>query len=143
MYDPAQSSDVSDEIENVPKYKIGLDVHGILDSNPIWKEIATMFMNKGYEVHIITGSLMPKAFKELKKLGMERHSHYTHIFSISDSLIMKGCAIRYNADNSPEFDDLEWDKEKALYCERKGISMHFDDTQRYAKYFTTPICIRN
>jgi len=125
-----------------PKYKIGLDIHGILDTNPIWKDIGEMFISKGYEVHVITGSLFPKALKELKKLGMERHIHYSHVFSISDTLIMNGNAISYNEDKSPMFDNLEWDKAKGIYCAEKGIHMHFDDTPRYADYFATPICIK-
>lgn len=125
-----------------PLYKIGLDVHGILDTNPIWKDIGKMFIDAGHEVHVITGSLFPKALKELKKLGMERHEHYSHVFSISDSLIMNGNAISYNEDKSPMFDNLEWDKAKAIYCAEKGVDMHFDDTPRYADYFTTPICIK-
>lgn len=123
-------------------YKIGIDIHGVLDSDPIWKDMAYMFMQNGHEVHIITGSLFPKALSELKKLGLKEGTHYSHLFSISDSLIMKGEHLRYNVDNTPSFDNDAWDREKGLYCTKHNISMHFDDTPRYANHFTTPICIK-
>ncbi len=121
--------------------KIGLDIHGILDTNPIWKYMGELFVSSGNEVHVITGSLQNKALKELESIGMERNKHYTHIFSISDTLIMNGHPVTYNSDNSPVFDDTEWDKAKSIYCKSKNINMHFDDTSRYADYFSTPICI--
>lgn len=128
--------------EPTPKLKIGLDIHGILDNNPVWRDMARMFVDNGHEVHVITGSLLSKAFNELDTLSMSRHTHYTHIFSITDNLIAKGKEVKYNDDKSPLFNNEDWDKEKALYCSENNITMHFDDTPRYAEHFTTPICIR-
>ena len=44
----------------------------------------------------------------------------------------------YDEKNTPWLDGDLWNRTKGEYCEREGISLHFDDTIAYVEYFTTP-----
>ena len=123
--------------------KIGIDIHGVLDTNPFFKHMALSmcFHQVGNEVHIITGTSTELALKDLENLDMHRGFHYTHLYSITDDLISRGIPVEWKDGNNPFFPYEEWDKAKAEYCAKNGIDIHFDDTKRYGEYFTTPFAL--
>ena len=61
--------------------KIGLDIHGVCDTNPeFFKELTRLFFQAGHEIHILTGRRESDgALNEIKELGLD----YTHFFSIT------------------------------------------------------------
>ena len=123
--------------------KIGIDIHGVLDSHPFFKEMARLFVAGGHEVHIITGAQFNDRVKaKFKKLGMEKGVNYTHYFSIAEHLIANGINVDWEDSENPWFDEKSWNTAKADYCRTQGIDMHFDDTSVYAQYFTTPIYMK-
>jgi hypothetical protein len=119
--------------------KLGLDIHGVLDSQPkFFSELTRTLIDAGWEVHIITGSSVEKddVIGELLDLKIS----YTHLFSVHDHLVETsaktneelGIACKY------PFPDTTWNQVKAEYCERVGINMHIDDMPEYLQHFDTP-----
>lgn len=124
---------------STPKFKIGLDLHGVVTDMPEFFSFFTKAMiSAGAEVHIITGG----ATEDDKKLLEEYDIRYTHFFSIVDHHRKIGTPTfgkhpKYGFDM---ISDEEWDKTKADYCREYNITLHIDDTLIYNNYFTTPFC---
>ena len=119
--------------------KIGLDIHGVLDKHLFLKELAALLVSNGHEVHIITGAMWEnKSNVELEQLGIMRGIHYTHFFSIADTLLSGGAEVEWKDDVNPVFDEYLWNKIKGDYCKNHNIDFHLDDSDIYGKYFSTP-----
>lgn len=123
--------------------KLGLDIHGVCDSNPIFKEIGKAMMDAGHEVYIITGSSRSDAIQELTQIGMIGGRHYSAIFSITDYLINNGVSVKWKDEHNPVFDSHLWDTAKAEFCSMEKIDLHIDDSNVYASYFVSPCAIYN
>lgn len=114
--------------------RIGLDYHGLIDQAfPLWSVITKSLVENGHEVHIITGGRFKDLESDLKKYKIK----YTHFFSITEHLERSGIPYLVHKDKYT-FDNDTWNKAKAKYCKTHKISYHFDDTETYGKYFTTP-----
>lgn len=122
--------------------KIGFDLHGVMDKLPFFKLIGELLVDSGNEVHIITGREWEKLHVEIRERGILLNRHYTNHFSITDYLIKQGENVRWDNPDNPWFDENAWNKAKATYCKENNIDVHFDDTDVYADYFTTPIFVR-
>ena len=124
--------------------KLGLDIHGVIDSNP--ESFAFMsqsvIANNG-EVHIITGGSWTSELEEqLKGYGIKWTSH----FSVYDYLLESGIdsigTIQFpDGTIQKKLDYHLWDTIKAGYCKSNNIDLHIDDTEVYSKYFTTPFLL--
>ncbi len=125
------------------KFKLGLDLHGVIDSIPqTFSFLTQAIVKSGGEVHIITGGSIKDSthngniVEQLKSMGIS----YTHIFSIRDyhddiGTNKLGVHPKYGF---PTIDDETWDKTKGLYCKHHSIDLHIDDTLMYNEFFTTP-----
>mgnify|MGYP000350423969 FL=1 len=123
--------------------KIGLDIHGVLDTNPFFKEMASLFVAAGHELHIITGARFNQRVRDkFERMGIEKGIHYTHFFSISEYLLEKNTDVRWQDPENPWFDENAWNTAKADYCREQGIDIHFDDTEVYSETFTTPFYLK-
>jgi hypothetical protein len=124
--------------------KLGLDIHGVIDSNP--KSFAFMsqsvISNNG-EVHIITGgSWTTELENQLKDYGIQWTSHFSVYDYLVDSGIDSIGTIQFPDGTIQEkFDYDLWDTIKAGYCKSNEIDLHIDDTEVYSKYFTTPFLL--
>ena len=124
--------------------KLGLDIHGVIDSNP--KSFAFMsqsvISNNG-EVHIITGgSWTTELENQLKDYGIKWTSHFSVYDYLVDSGIDSIGTIQFPDGTIQEkFDYDLWDTIKAGYCKSNEIDLHIDDTEVYSKYFTTPFLL--
>ncbi len=118
------------------KLKIGIDLHGVAtDSKEMFSILTKTLVAAGHEVHIITGPQVgPRLLDEIKGLDLA----YTHIFSITDYHVGIGTRIEWDERGNPFVDDYLWDRTKADYCLREGISLHFDDSDAYNYFFKTP-----
>jgi len=122
--------------------KIGLDIHGVITKCPaFFAEFSKLFIKANHEIHILTGSSLDPnteygkvALKEIEDSGIS----YTHLFSIIDHHAKAGTKIVYTDSKNPWIDKTLWNKTKGEYCKEHGIDLMFDDTTRYADYFTTP-----
>jgi hypothetical protein len=123
------------------KFKLGLDIHGVVDSMPEFFSFLTdSFIKNGGEVHIITGGQWNEDFESLlNNLGVK----WTHKFSVYDHLIETGSTIIGeiqfpDGTIQKKFENGAWDDVKANYCRENNISLHIDDTLIYNNFFTTP-----
>ena len=135
-------SDMINE-QNTSKFKLGLDVHGVLDALPdTFSFLSNAIINLGGEVHILTGgSWDSKLENQLHSLGIK----WTHSFSIYDYLLevktpIIGEVQFPDGTIQKKFQDGAWDKVKGEYCREHNITLHIDDTLAYNEYFTTPFC---
>ena len=118
--------------------KLGLDLHGVLDTNPEFVEIAKQIKKEGGEVHIITGSsITDEVLNIVKNSGID----YDYIISIQDELIKLYSPDCYNEYGRPIFPDILWDSFKGKYCKDNNIDLHYDDTERYIDYFSTSVIL--
>lgn len=122
------------------KFRIGLDYHGVIDKDPkFYSKFSRGIVWSGNEIHIITGSPETQEIEDqLNFLGI----YWTHFYSIQDDLISQGHIPNIQeGDNSLWFPDDVWDEAKGLYCSKNEINLHYDDTERYGEYFTTPFML--
>lgn len=112
---------------------IGLDIHGVIDSNPEFFSTFTHLMkNAGHTISILTGAqIKPKLIKELKGYNLV----WDNLFSITDYHIEKGTEMMFEDSDNPHIDDEMWDKTKGEWCEENKVDMMIDDTARYRKHF--------
>jgi hypothetical protein len=117
--------------------KIGLDIHGVIDSNlKMFSELTNLLIAAGHEVHILTG---PKTETVIDFLKTNKIA-YTHLFSIVEDAEANGIMVRWDAEG-PWIDSEFWDRSKARYCQRNNIDLHIDDSPQYEKYFKTPFAL--
>jgi hypothetical protein len=123
------------------KFKLGLDIHGVVDSMPEFFSFLTdSFIKNGGEVHIITGGKWDVDFeKQLNEFGIK----WTHKFSVYDYLISNNTPvvgqIQFpDGTVQMKFEHGYWDGVKAKYCQENNISLHIDDTLIYNDFFKTP-----
>ncbi len=125
-----------------PKFKLGLDLHGVIDSAPdFFSFLSSAIISSGGEVHIITGGSWKEEplEQDLKKMGIR----WTHHFSVYDHLLESGTKIIGDVtfpDGKVQkrFENGHWDQCKGDYCKEHNISLHLDDTMIYNEYFETP-----
>jgi len=119
--------------------KLGLDLHGVLDINSKdFVKIAKKIKDEGGEVHIITGSsITEEVLNIVKTSGID----YDYIVSIQDELLKLHKPISYNEYKRPVFIDSLWNEFKAQYCKNNNIDLHYDDTDKYIEYFSTPVIL--
>ena len=119
------------------KLKIGIDVHGVITSNPIFfGKMIKLLTAMEHEVYILTGKdLGPALYEELRVLLPEIKIH--HIFSITMHCKQIGEKISYldKEENLPMVDSKVWDSAKAWYCKVTEIDIHIDDSDVYGYYF--------
>lgn len=117
--------------------KIGFDLHGVINEHPkFFAKLSKALVKAGHEVHIITGNKRTKKFlAELDSYGFS----YTHFFSITEHHEKKGTKMKWVKDH-PFMDEYLWDRTKGDYCRKHKIDMHFDDTDAYRYFFSTPFC---
>ena len=116
--------------------KIGIDVHGVADTNPhFFSELSRVLVENGHEVHILTGAEYTDALEhEIRYvLGLS----FTHLFSTTSYHKQAGTEITY-IDGNPYMDNKIWNRAKSEYCRTHGIQLHIDDSDIYGKHFKTP-----
>ena len=111
---------------------LGLDIHGVIDSDPeLFKVFTELYVDLGIEIHIITGAEdKPKIRQQLDDWGIKYH----RFFSIVDYHRKLGEKIWYK-NGQPWMNPDVWNRTKAKYCAENNIDTHIDDTAEYGKYF--------
>ena len=124
--------------------KLGLDIHGVIDSNPeSFAFMSQSVITNNGEVHIITGgSWTTELENQLKGYGIKWTSHFSVYDYLVDSGIDSIGTIQFpDGTIQKKFDYHLWDTIKAGYCKSNNIDLHIDDTEVYSKYFTTPFLL--
>lgn len=116
--------------------KIGLDFHGVINKQPdYFAEFTKLALQRGHEIHIITGG----PCQTVEKLLHQWNICYTNIFAILDYYNSKG-EVTYFENGEFKVSPHLWDTAKASYCSDNGINIHIDDSTSYVKWFLTPYC---
>lgn len=137
IYYMEKFSKITEELKS--PMKIGLDLHGVIDSMPEFFSFFTKaVIDAGGEIHILTGGTTDKDIQLLNDYNIK----WTHFFSISDYHKEKGTPTDgiHPKYGFPQISDYEWDRTKGDYCKKWNIDLHIDDTLAYNDYFTTPFC---
>lgn len=118
------------------KLKIGLDFHGVITKHPkYFSAFSQAVKERGYELHVITGGPRQAVENYLK-----RHKiFYSTVFAILDFYDAQG-EVEHFSNGEFKVPEKLWNSAKAEYCIAKGINIHIDDSNQYAKWFTTPFC---
>ena len=131
----------SESINIESKFKLGIDVHGVIDDLPeAFSFLTESIISSGGEVHIITGgSWTDELSKYVEKTGVK----WTHYFSVYDYLInsseeINGIYKFSDGTTQKKFNDVIWNRVKGDYCQKNNISIHIDDTLICGDYFKTP-----
>ncbi len=118
------------------KLKIGLDYHGVIDSNPdYFKEFCCYAKSKGHLIYIISGASKVFISDVLEQLRLP----YDYIFSILDYCLALGYIEQH--DNGLIINNLAWNKAKSDFCRRCNIDLHIDDSDIYLQHFLQPYCL--
>ena len=114
--------------------KVGFDIHGVIDDNPnLFSKIINELSEKGFEIHILTGSLIyGDLIKELDSCKIK----YDYLFSILEYHKKNGTEM-WKDNRGWWIDDDLWNKTKSEYCHKHDINLHIDDSKVYRKYFKT------
>lgn len=124
--------------------KLGLDIHGVIDSNPeSFAFLSQSVIATGGEVHIITGGSWTEDLEnQIREYGIKWTTHFSVYDYLLDSGIDSIGTIQFpDGTIQKKFDFQLWDTIKAGYCRSKNIDLHIDDTEVYSKYFTTPFLL--
>lgn len=115
--------------------RIGFDIHGVIDKNPeLFSQLTHRFSKLGYEVHVLTGSLLSKKITDqLESYNIK----YDKLFSILGYHKTRGTKM-WKDERGWWIDQDIWDETKAEYCRENDLNFHLDDTRVYGKYFDTP-----
>ncbi|MFT7562290.1 MAG: hypothetical protein ACI93R_004225 [Flavobacteriales bacterium] len=112
--------------------KIGLDIHGVIDTFPLkFKLLAAALIKDGCEVHIVTGL---KKEPSIDKLLEDAGIRFTHYFSIVTHLQENGVKVEWR-DGLPYADEERWNLAKSEYCKAQGIDFMYDDSPTYLSTF--------
>ena len=121
------------------KLKIGLDYHGVIDSNlKYFADFCAKAKQRNHSIYIITGGPKVKVDHNLQKNDIP----YDICFAISDYYQALNKIIQNNNGKFMVPDNL-WNMAKADFCRRSGVNIHIDDSMKYINWFSTPYCIYN
>ncbi len=116
--------------------KIGIDFHGVIDAQPeLFSEFCKEIRKVGVLVYIISGGPRQDVERSLVKLKVE----YDEVWAMYDYYDERGVLERLD-DGGFHVPTELWNKAKAEYCAKEGITFHIDDSPVYGKYFVTPYC---
>jgi hydroxymethylpyrimidine pyrophosphatase-like HAD family hydrolase len=111
--------------------KIGIDYHGVIDTlSTTFAELSRKWIDRGHEVHIVTGKQWRDAEPRVRALGIS----FTHHYSIVDDHRLRGTPM-IERENGFWMEEETWNRSKGEYCERERIDVHFDNDLKYARYF--------
>lgn len=121
----------------VMSYKIGLDFHGVINTNPdFFREFCALLKKQKAEIHIISGG-PHEIIGEFLKLHKIK---YDKIWCIYDYFNARD-EVKIFPDGSFHVDDYKWNAAKGEYCSEYGINLQIDDSRIYGEYFQTPYCL--
>jgi hypothetical protein len=114
---------------------LGIDLHGVVDGFPEFKELLRAMKACGNKIFIISGPPADDVIKALDNLGYEADVHYDLIISVVDHLKANGAKMWQDERGRWWTNDDEWWASKAQICKHWGVDILIDDSERYREYF--------
>lgn len=116
--------------------KIGIDLHGVIDSDPgFFKDILGFMSTNGVEVYIVSGPPVADIIVELEKLGIEKETHYKNVYSVVDFLKESGVKMWQDDRDRWWTNDNDWWDSKAKICDKHSLESMLDDKEMYEPAF--------
>lgn len=116
--------------------KIGVDLHGVIDSDPdLFKKLFTFMYFRDREVYIVSGPPKSEIISELKELGFEKGLHYKEVHSIVDFLKENGVEMWQDKNRRWWSNDRDWCESKAKICDKLSLEWMMDDKEMYKPAF--------
>ena len=118
------------------EFKLGLDVHGVIDEDPIFfSELSMTMRERSAKTLIVTGR---EVGEELKEELDYYKIVYDDILSITTYQKCLGTPVSYLDDrkSQPIMDPEIWNPTKAALCASAGIHIMVDDSPIYGKFFS-------
>ena len=118
------------------KIRLGLDIHGTIDADPIFfSELSLSIRETGNEVFIVTGREIGDYIRD------KLHHHkivYDSILSITSYHMSAGTPIKWLDEEKihPWIDEELWNSTKFKLCTNNNIDIMVDDSPVYGKYFS-------
>jgi len=117
------------------KVRVGLDIHGVIDEDPIFfSDLSQAVHERGGDIIVVTGR------EKCKELVEEIEGYrivYTDILSITSYQKMLGTPVSYLDDrkSQPVMAPDVWNPTKAALCASAGIHVMIDDSTLYEAFF--------
>ena len=125
-------------IDTLVKIKIGFDLHGVIDRNPLrFKYKMAELRNAGHDVLVISGPPRDQIIQELSAFNIELGWQVDEVYSIVDYLKEKGVPMKQDENKNWWASDAIWWSAKALICREHRVDYMLDDTFAYAAWFAT------
>ena len=116
--------------------KIGIDLHGVIDSDPdLFKRLLTFMYLKDREVYIVSGPPKSEITTELEGLGFEEVLHYKEVYSIVDFLKESGVEMWQDENRRWWSNNKDWLESKAKICDKLSLEYMLDDKEMYRPAF--------
>lgn len=120
---------------------VGIDLHGVIDTNPelfrliikLIRKTLSLREGKHIEVFIISGPPIKQLEEELDNIGYKKGIEYDQVISVVDYLKSKDVYMWVDSDGDWWADNETWWNSKGLICDEFKIITHFDDNERYRK----------
>ena len=114
--------------------KIGIDYHGVINSNPeFFKKFADSALKENHRIVILSGS----SADEVETYLTTYQIPFSEIYSLLDDFKSRGL-VQFYEDGSFFVNNDIWNKAKAKYCLEHKVDVHIDDSMLYGAYFQTP-----
>ncbi len=122
------------------KFKLGIDIHGVLDKEPkFYVSLAKMIKKSGGEIHIITGQSWSNKLESQLLYYNCGIKWWDVFFSIDDDLYKHykthNLEIHIDEKGGRTYDEYLWNSSKGKYCNKHKINLMFDDSPFYGQYF--------
>ena len=115
--------------------KIGLDLHGVLDTYPkTFKAIIRLLEKTGNTFVIVSGPPVDKIEEEIERLGFDLFDFYG-VYSVVDFLYNDGVEFDETDPENLWCDDNIWWDSKARICQANDIDYLIDDSIKYEPAF--------
>lgn len=125
--------------------RIGIDVHGVIDTDPErfkrmmkgFRKPLTHFENMKLElppsnkVIVVSGPPADQICQELNDLGLRKDEHFDEVVSVVDFLKERNAKMWLDEKGTWWTDDRTWWSSKGRICKAKGIDVLIDDQIRY------------
>jgi hypothetical protein len=113
--------------------KLGIDLHGVIDSNPelFKRALSTIALTGEVEIFIVSGPPKSEIITELDKLGFEEGLHYDEVYSVVDFLKESGVEMWQDGNGRWWTNDKDWCASKARICDKLHLYAMIDDKEMY------------
>jgi len=117
--------------------RLGLDLHGVIDDDPIGFGQIIKDVGQNSSIYIISGPPVSQIQSELSRIGLTKkvNEYCNGVFSVVDYLKDQGVHMWQDSNERWWASEEDWWSSKAAICDKLKVHMMIDDCERYEPYF--------